>query len=115
MYVMFDMKFMHFNVKSVNFNERCVLSLRVTCLFSFRCSDVDAVGVCLKDIHRGNIKDDTTLDICKFLPPLEKAWNLAAVSSLTSDNVGSECNNEIVTDMDDSDDGSLKPSSPSVM
>ena len=111
---MFDMKFMHFNVKSVNFNVRCVLAFRVTCLFSFRCSGVDA-GVCLKQIHHGNIKYDKTLDICKFPPSLEEAWELAAVSSLTSDNVGSECKNEIVTDMDESDDGGVKPSSPSVM
>ena len=37
------------------------------------------------------------------------------VGSVASDNSGSEYNNKIVTETEDSDDGSVKPSSPSGM
>ena len=37
------------------------------------------------------------------------------MSSVVSDNSGSEFKNDIVTETDDSDDGSVKPSSPSGM
>ena len=93
----------------------CVLSFRVTYLFAFRCSGVDAMGGGLKGINREKRKDDTSLNICKGPPSLEEAWKPAAVSSVASDNYGSKCNNEIVTETDESDDGSVKPSSPSGM
>ena len=38
-----------------------------------------------------------------------------AVRSVAIDNYGSECDNEIVTETDESNDGSVKPSSPSGM
>ena len=44
------------NVDSVNFNMYCVLSLRVNYIFSFRCSDVDAMGGGLKGINSDKIK-----------------------------------------------------------
>ena len=42
---------------------------------------------------------------------MEEAWKPDPVKSVASDNDGSECNNYIVTDMDESDDGSVNPSS----
>ena len=53
------------------------------------------------------------MNSCKLPTSLEEEWNPAAVSSVVSDNADSECNNDIVTETDDSDDGSVKPYSPS--
>ena len=68
----------------------CVLSFRVTCIFAFHYSGVDAMGGGLKGINQDKRKDDISLNIFKFLPSLEEAWKLDALISLASDNVGSE-------------------------
>ena len=93
----------------------CVLSFRVTCLFAFDCSCVDAMCGGLKGINHDKRKYDTSLNSCKGPPLLEEAWKPAAVSSVVSDNADIECKNEIVTDTDDSNDGSVKLSPPSGM
>ena len=49
------------------------------------------------------------MNSCKFPPSLEEAWKPNSVISVARDNVGSECNNEIVTETEESDDGSAKP------
>ena len=46
---------------------------------------------------------------------MEEAWKTDVVISVASDNAGSECKNDIVTEMEESDDGSVKPSPPSGM
>ena len=73
------------------------------------------MGGGLKNINQDKRKDDTSLNICKGPPSLEEAWNTAEVSSMASGNSVSECNNEIVTELDDSVDGSVKLYSPSGM
>ena len=55
------------------------------------------------------------MNICKGPTSLEEACNPAAMSSAESDNNISEWKNGIVTETDDSDDGSVKPSPPSGM
>ena len=90
-----------------------VLSIRVTCLFDFHCSGVDDMVGGLKGINHKKWKYDTSLNICKGHPSLEEARKTDVVISAESDNFDSECNNEIVTETNDSDYGSLKPSSPS--
>ena len=45
------------------------------------------------------------LDYCKSPPPWEELVNPSDDSSVTSDNSGSECNNEIVTDTEEFYDG----------
>ena len=60
-------------------------------------------------------KNDTSLNSCRVPTSLEEVWNLDAVSSVASDNSGSEFNNDIVTETDDSDDVSVKPFPPSGM
>ena len=37
-------------------------------------------------------------------PSLEYAWKTAAVSSVASDNAGSECNSDTMTETEESDD-----------
>ena len=69
----------------------------------------------LKVINSDKTKYDTSMNIYKFPPSLEESWNPAAVRRVASDNSGSECNNEILTENDESDDGIIKPSSPSGM
>ena len=103
------------NVDCVNFNVFCVLSFRVTYLFYFCCHGVSAMSGGLKVINSDKTKYDTSMNIYKFPPSLEESWNPAAVRSVASDNSGSECNNEILTENDESDDGIIKPSSPSGM
>ena len=46
---------------------------------------------------------------------LEEVWKTAAVNSVTSYNYGRECKNEIVTETEDSNNRSVKPSSHSGM
>ena len=46
---------------------------------------------------------------------MEEARNTDVVRSVASDNTGSEFNKEIVTEMEESDNGTVKPSSPSGM
>ena len=53
------------------------------------------------------------LNSCKVPPSLEEAWKPDAVRSVASDNSGIECNNKIVTETEESNDGSVKPYSPS--
>ena len=55
------------------------------------------------------------LNICNPPPSLEEAWNPDTVSSVASDNSVSECNSKIVTEKEQSNGGSVKPSSPSGM
>ena len=71
------------------------------------------MGGVLKGINHDRRKFDTSLNICKGPPSLGESLNTAIVSSVASDNYGSEFNNDIVTDTDESDDGNLKPFSPS--
>ena len=73
------------------------------------------MGGGLKGIYHDKINFDTSMNSCKGPPSLEEAWNPDAVISVVSYNYGSECNKDIVKYMDDSDDGNVKPSSPSGM
>ena len=73
------------------------------------------MGEVWKGINQDNRKKDTSLTKCKGPPSLEEARNTAAVSSEEIDNAVSEFINKIVIEMYESDDGSLKPSSPSGM
>ena len=91
----------------------CVLSSRVAYLFYFYCYGVDVMDIILKRINHDERKYDTSLNICIVPTPLEEAWNLAAVSIVASDNYGSEYNNEVLKETDNSNYGSVKPSSPS--
>ena len=93
----------------------CVLSFRVTYLFDFNCSGVDAMGGGLKGINNGKIKYDKCMNTSKGPTSLEEAWKPIAVISMSSDNSVSEFNNDIVTEKDNSYDGSVKESSPSGM
>ena len=66
---MFDMKFTYFNIDCVKLNVYRVLSFRVTCLFSFHCSGVDAMIGGLKGIDHHKRKYYTRLNIyVKALP-----------------------------------------------
>ena len=69
----------------------------------------------LKGIDHEKIKYYTSLNSRKGPTSLEEAFNPAVWSIGESDNSGSECNNEIVIEIDESNDGSIKPSSPSGM
>ena len=51
------------------------------------------------------------MNICKGPPSLENAWKPEAVSSVASDNASSEYNNDILIETEESNDGSVKPSS----
>ena len=93
----------------------CVLSFKFTCLFPFHYYGVDAMGGGLKIINQNKIKYDTTLNSCKGPTSLEESWKMAAVIILASDDSGSELINEMMIEMYKSDDGSVKPSSPSGM
>ena len=93
----------------------CVLSFRVNCLFAFNCSGVDDMGGYLKGINQETIQNGTNMNSFKGPSSLEEARKLAAVISAASDNSGSECNNEIVTETDEYNEGSVKPSPPSAM
>ena len=73
------------------------------------------MGGGLKGIYHDKINFDTSMNSCKGPPSLEEAWNPDAVISVVSYNYGSECNKDIVKYMDESDDGNVKPSSPSGM
>ena len=46
----------------------CVLSFRVTCLFVFHYSGIDAMGRGLKGINHDKRKDDRSLNSCKAHP-----------------------------------------------
>ena len=87
----------------------------VTYLFYFHCLGVDYMGGGLKGIKHGKIKYDTSINSYKCPPSLEEAWKPDVVISVASDNYGSEFNSYIVTETDDSNDGSMRPSSPSGM
>ena len=63
----------------------CILSVRVTCLFAFHCSDVDAMSGGLKGINHDKRKYDTSLHICKGPPSLEDSWNPDTVRIVASD------------------------------
>ena len=94
----------------------CVISgARVTYLFAFHYYGVDAMRWGLKEINQDKGKYDRSMNICKGPTSLEEACNPAAMSSAESDNNISEWKNGIVTETDDSDDGSVKPSPPSGM
>ena len=55
------------------------------------------------------------LNICESPPSFEEAWKPAAVIIVASDNSVIGCNNGIVTETEESNDGSVKPYSPSGM
>ena len=55
------------------------------------------------------------LNSCKGSPLLEGSWKPAAVRSVASDNSVNEYNKDIVTEMEESNYGSVEPSSPSGM
>ena len=55
------------------------------------------------------------LNIYKAPSSLKEAWNPAAVSIVSSDNTGSEYDKNIVRGVEGSDDGTVKPYSPSVI
>ena len=101
------------NVDCVNFNVYFVLLFRVNSLFDFNYFVVDAMGGVLKGINQDNRNYDTSMNSFKGPSLLDEALKPAAVSSVTSDNSISERNNDIVTETDGFDDGSVKPYSPS--
>ena len=74
----------------------------------------DVVGG-LEGRNQDKIKYVTSLNTYKEPPSLEEVGNKDSASNVVSDNTGSECNNDIVTYTEESDDGIVKPSSPSVM
>ena len=71
------------------------------------------MGGGLKGTNHDKRKYDTRMNICKGPNSLEEAWKPTTVSRVESDNDVSEFNNEILTETDEHDDGSVKPSSPS--
>ena len=73
------------------------------------------MGRGLKGINYYRRNDDKSINSCKVPPSSEEVLNTYAVITVESDNSVSECNNDIVTEMDDSDDVSVKPYSPSSM
>ena len=81
----------------------------------FHYSGIDAMGRGLKGINHDRRKFYTSLNRCKGPPSLGESLNTATVISVASDNYGSEFNNDIVTETEESDDGSAKLSSPSGM
>ena len=76
---------------------------------------MESVGIPKEEVKLNTPVSATHLNRCKFPPSLEEAWEPAAVISVTSDNSYIECNNKIVTEIEESDDGSVKPYSPSGM
>ena len=76
---------------------------------------MDSVGIPEEEVRFNIPVSAPHLNSCKGPPSLEEAWKLAAVSSVANDNAGSGCNNEIVTETEDSNNGSVKPYSPSGM
>ena len=66
----------------------------------------------LEKINQDRRRYETSLNICKAPTSLGEAWNLSAVIIVASDNYVSECNNDIVIEADECNDGSVKPSSP---
>ena len=73
------------------------------------------MGAFLKGINKDKRKYDTSLNRWKLPLSLEEACKPAAVSTVANHIYGSECNNGIVTEMDESIYGSVKTSSPSGM
>ena len=73
------------------------------------------MGRGLKGIHQDKIKYDTHMNICKFPPSLKEAQKPDSVISAERENYGSERKNGIVTDMNESNYGSVKISSLSGM
>ena len=112
---MFDMKLGICNADCVNFIVYCVLSLRVTCLFNFHYAGVEDMVGGLKGNNQDKRKDDKSMNICKGPQLWDEAWKPSTVSSVASDDDGSKCINEIVTETDESDDGSVKSVPPSGM
>ena len=76
---------------------------------------MESVGIPKEEVKLNTPVSAPHLNRCKFPPSLEEAWEPTAVSSVTSDNSGNECNNKIVTEIEEYDYGSVKPSSPSGM
>ena len=59
---------------------------------------MDSVGSPKEEVKLNTHLTVTHMNSCKCPPSLEEEWNPAAVISVASDNAGSECNNEIVTE-----------------
>ena len=76
---------------------------------------MDSVGTNEEEIKLNTPVPAPHLNSCKGPLSLEQAWKPDAVSSLASDNAGSECNNNIVIEIKESNDGIVKPSYPSGM
>ena len=76
---------------------------------------MESIGSPEEEVKFNNPVPAAHLNGCKVPPSLEEEWNPAAVSSVASDNAVSEFNNKIVAEAEESDDGSVKPSSPAGM
>ena len=66
----------------------------------------------MEEINQEKRKDDTSLNSCKGCTSLKEERKTSAVRIVEGDDSGSEGNNEMVTDTDESDDGSVKSSPP---
>ena len=76
---------------------------------------VQSYGWRFGKIKQDRRKYETSLNSCKSPTSLEESWKPSDMISVASDNYGSECNNDIVTDMNECNDGSVKLSLPSDM
>ena len=76
---------------------------------------MELFGSTEEEVKLNNLVPAPHLNSCKGPLSLKEAWKPASVSSATSDNYGSECNNDIVKETEDSNDGSVKPYYPSGM
>ena len=93
----------------------CVLSLVDVLLIFLNDSSTDAMGGVLEGINQDNSKYDTSLNTCKSSPSLEEVGNISDASGLESGNSRNECKHNITIETEDSNDGNVKPSSPSDM
>ena len=65
---------------------------------------MESFGSTEEEVKMNNLVPAPHLNSCKCSPPLEEARKMDSVSSATSDNSGSERNNEIMTETEDSND-----------
>ena len=76
---------------------------------------MDSVGTTKEEVKLNTPVRASQFNRCKGPLLLDQAREPSAVSSLDSDNYGSECNNKVVTETEEANDGSAKTSSPSGM
>ena len=74
---------------------------------------MESFGSTEEEVKMNNPEPAPHLNSCTCSPSLKEAWKPASVSSAVIDNCGSERNSEIVKETEDSNDGSVKPYSPS--